>query len=61
MGKIKKLWNDRNNQVRYAKWLMQYTKPYIGRIALMMIISLLQTIGTLVMVQITKVIIDNVI
>lgn len=59
MGKIKKLWNDRGNQVRYAKWMMQYTKPYIGRIILMMLISLLQTIGTLVMVQITKVIIDN--
>lgn len=59
MGKIKKIWNDRGNQVRYAKWMMQYTKPYIGRILLMMLISLLQTIGTLVMVQITKVIIDN--
>lgn len=59
MGKLKVLWKDRNNQARYAKWMMQYTRPYIGRIVLMMFISLLQTFVTLAMVQITKIIIDN--
>lgn len=59
MGKIKKLWNDRDNQYRYAKWLMQYTKPYIGRIILMMSISLSSTLLSLWMVNISKEIIDN--
>lgn len=59
MGKIKSLWKDRHNQLCYARWMMQYTKPYIGRIILMMLLSLLQTFVTLAMVQITKMIIDN--
>lgn len=59
MGKIKKLWNDRQNQYKYAKWLMQYTKPYLGRIVLMMFFSLSGTVSSLVMVHLTKKIIDN--
>ena len=59
MGKLKRLWKDRANQFRYAKWIMHYTKPYIGRISLMMLIGLLETIMTLAMVQVTKTIIDN--
>ncbi len=59
MGKLKTLWTDRNNQYRYAKWLMQYSKPYIGKIALVMGINLAQTLIALWMVQISKDIIDN--
>lgn len=59
MGKIKSLWKDRQNQYKYAKWLMQYTKPYLGRIILMMIFSLSGTVSSLVMVHLTKKIIDN--
>jgi len=59
MGKIKSLWKDRKNQYKYAKWLMQYTKPYLGRIILMMIFSLSGTVSSLVMVHLTKKIIDN--
>ncbi len=59
MGKIKRLWADRGNQYKYAKWLMKYTKPYLGRIILMMIFSLAGTVSSLVMVNLTKKIIDN--
>ena len=59
MGKVKGLWKDRQNQYKYAKWLMQYTKPYLGRIILMMIFSLSGTVSSLVMVHLTKKIIDN--
>ena len=59
MGKLKKLWNDRQNQYKYAKWLMKYTKPYLGRIILMMVFSLSGTVSSLVMVNLTKKIIDN--
>ncbi len=59
MGKLKLLWKDRRNQYKYAKWLMKYTKPYLGRIILMMIFSLAGTVSSLVMVNLTKKIIDN--
>ena len=59
MGKLKRLWDDRDNQYKYAKWLMKYTKPYLGRIILMMIFSLSGTVSSLVMVHLTKKIIDN--
>lgn len=59
MGKLKKLWDDRGNQYKYAKWLMKYTKPYLGRIILMMVFSLSGTVSSLVMVHLTKKIIDN--
>ena len=59
IGRIKGLWKDRNNQARYARWLFSYSKPYVGRIVLMMLISLVSTIATLIMVQISKIIIDN--
>ena len=59
MGKLKSLWKDRKNQCKYAKWLMRYTKPYLGRIILMMIFSLSGTVSSLVMVHLTKKIIDN--
>lgn len=59
MGKIKNLWNDRENQYKYAKWLMQYTKPYLGRIILMMAITLSSSVLSLVVVTMSKDIIDR--
>lgn len=59
MGKIRTLWDDRKNQYKYARWLMQYTKPYLGRIALMMAITLSSTVFSLIMVNLSKRIIDR--
>lgn len=59
INKIKSLWKDRGNQSRYAKWLFSYSRPYVGRIALMMLLSLISTVASLAMVQISKIIIDN--
>lgn len=59
IGKIKAFWTDRNNQWKYTKWLLYYAKPYLGRIFLMLGMNLLSTIASLVMVRISKEIIDN--
>ena len=59
MGKIKKIWQDRGNQYRYAQWLWQYSRPYLGKILLVMVFGLLETIASLLMVQISKEIIDH--
>ena len=58
MNKLKKIWNDRGNQYQYARWLMQYAKPYAGKIALMMCFNLLSTLVSLYMVTLSKKIID---
>ena len=50
MGKLKEVWKDRDNQYQYAKWLMKYSKPYMGRIALMMVFSITSTVVSLWMV-----------
>ena len=60
MGKIKKIWQDRGNQYRYAQWLWQYSRPYLGKILLVMVFGLLETVASLLMVQISKEIIDHV-
>ena len=57
--KIKRLWNDRDNQRRYAKWLMHYSKPYIGKITAVTLLNLSSTVITLVMAMISKKIIDD--
>ncbi len=59
MEKIKRLWEDRENQYKYAKWLMQYTKPYLGRIILMMVITLVSSVISLLVVTMSKDIIDR--
>ncbi len=59
MNKLRKLWSDRGNQYQYAKWLAQYAKPYTGRITLMMCFNLIYTVVSLIMVTLTKRIIDN--
>ena len=59
MGKIKEVWADRDNQYEYAKWLFRYSKPYMGRILIMMVFSIMSTVVSLKMVDISKKIIDN--
>lgn len=59
MNKVQALWKDRGNQYQYAKWLVKYAKPYAVKIGLMMGFNLLYTIVSLVMVQISKNIIDK--
>ena len=57
--KLKFLWNDRDNQLMYARWLAAYTKPYVGRISFMMLINVGQTAISLIMAVISKKIIDQ--
>lgn len=57
--RLKTMWADRKNQTRYIKWLMEYSKPYIGKIALIMLLGVAGTVASLAMVQISKIIIDN--
>lgn len=59
MEKSRKLWKDRENQYKYAKWLMQYTKPYLGRVILVMAISILCSCISIGMVTTSKRIIDK--
>ena len=59
MRRIKALWKDRGNQYKYGRWLMQYSKPYMGKILLILGINLLSSIASLFMVTISKEIIDN--
>ncbi len=62
MGKIEKakaLWRDRDNQMHYVRWLWQYSKPYIGRISLIMFLGIVNTVITLVMALVSKQIIDD--
>jgi len=62
MGKIEKakaLWRDRENQMKYFGWLCRYSKPYIGRISLMMFFNIFNTVISLAMALVSKQIIDN--
>lgn len=57
--RLKTMWDDRENQSRYIRWLMEYSRPYIGKIVLVMLLGVANTVASLVMVQISKMIIDN--
>ncbi len=59
MNKIKKLWNDRANQMLYAKWLMNYTKPYVGKIAGIMLLGIMASMLSVGMSLLMKQIIDR--
>lgn len=62
MGKIQKakaLWKDRDNQMQYIKWLGHYSKPFVGRIALVMFVNILNSVIALVMALVSKNIIDS--
>lgn len=58
-GKVKELWKDRDNQARYIKWLFKFSKPYIPKITLLMLIDLVTTLVSLRMVTLSKTIIDS--
>lgn len=59
MGKLNGFWKDRKNQASYTKWLVHYTRPYGGRIVIMMLINLISTVITLYMAVLSKQIIDD--
>ena len=58
MQKAKELWKDRNNQMNYVKWLGHYSKPFIGRITFVMLITMMTSVITLAMAIVSKKIID---
>ena len=57
--KLRHLWEDRENQYSYAKWLLKYSRPYLGRIGLLMLFNLIVTVASLGMAVISKSIIDK--
>lgn len=59
MGKIVKFMKDWNNQSSYARWLIQYTKPYIPALTLLMLFSIGSSTVGVYMSVIGKHIIDS--
>lgn len=57
--RAKELWNDRENQSRYFKWLMTYSKPYFGKIVAMMLLQISGTLISIGMAIMSKKVIDN--
>ena len=58
LQKLKRLWKDRNNQMQYIKWLGRYSKPFIGRIILSMLLGIIASGIGLAMAWVTKRIIE---
>jgi len=56
--KVKNLWEDRENQKHYVKWLMSYSKPYLGRVILLMMIRLFGVFAGIMMAILSKDAID---
>ena len=54
LEQTKKLWKDRKKQTKYIKWIVSYTKPYLGKIVGIMALNLSSTVITLVMTLVTK-------
>lgn len=62
MSKIEKLkhyWNRREDAVEYSKWVMDYTRPYIPQLSLLMAFDLLSTLLSVGMAVIGKELIDR--
>lgn len=59
LEQTKQLWKDRKKQTKYIKWIVSYTKPYLGKITGIMALNLSSTVITLVMTLVTKRIIDD--
>lgn len=57
--RAKELWKDRENQSRYFKWLLQYSKPYLWKIILMIAIHVSETFISIAMAVMSKKVIDN--
>lgn len=59
LERVKKIWGDRGNQSQYARWLFSYSRAYLGKIGLVVVLGVLNTVASLAMVQVSKSIIDN--
>lgn len=59
LERVKKIWGDSGNQSQYARWLFSYSRPYLGKIGLVVVLGVLNTVASLAMVQVSKSIIDN--
>lgn len=59
LERVKKIWGNRGNQSQYARWLFSYSRPYLGKIGLVVVLGVLNTVASLAMVQVSKSIIDN--
>lgn len=57
--KVKALWEDRENQSQYFKWLMAYSRPYIGKILFLIVIEVMGTILGIEMALLSKNVIDS--
>lgn len=57
--KLKQAWEDRSSQKKYFRWLMQYSKPYLWKIILLMAISISGTFVSIGMALMSKTVIDN--
>ena len=53
------MWMVRKNQTSYVKWLLYYSKPYWGKIFIMICLNLLGTVVSLYMAVLSKQIIDD--
>ena len=59
LERVKKIWGNRGNQSQYARWLFSYSRPYLGKIGLVVVLGVLNTVASLAMVQVSKSSIDN--
>lgn len=59
MSRLKQLWNDRDNQWQYMKWLAQYTKPYMLKIGIIMFLGITSSLIGVAMSLVMKQVIDK--
>lgn len=59
MGKIKAFLKDWRNQIKYLKWLIAYTKPYLPKILFVMFLGILSNVISTYMAVLSKNIIDS--
>ncbi|WP_051226388.1 ABC transporter ATP-binding protein [Butyrivibrio sp. MC2013] len=57
--KLKEFLNNKENNKKYVSWLIHYSKPYIPRIVLLMLISMAGTFFSIELAVISKKILDN--
>lgn len=59
MRKLLAFFKDWRNQSGYFVWLMRYSKPFLGRITLMLIIDILLSLSSVALALVSKHIIDT--
>lgn len=57
-GRIREIWDDRENQSKYLKWLLKYSRPYMWKILFLIIISSSGTFVGIGMALMSKSVID---